>query len=801
MPVSDASISAEENTQPSNSGVHYFGIRHHGPGSAKRLLGALNRLQPSKVLIEGPADCGSLLPMLARHEMKPPVALLAYAAEHPACSFYYPFADYSPEYQASCWAVDANAELLFIDLPACIQLAQALEQEEQNEQKKTEATTPEQEPASEQDEHEGSGQRATPEGSGESEIASAVITNDPIGTLAKLAGYEDGEAWWNDLIEQNCDSDQEIFTTVESAMTELRRQWIGSDPTLERDLLREAHMRLEIAKAAKTAEGPIAVVCGAWHVPALREKHTAKADRELLKKLPGKLPQSKVKTTWVPWTSPRLASASGYGAGVAAPMWYQHLWQHRDKSQALEHWLAQITQVLRENDYIISTASVIEAVRLSTSLAAVRNRPQPGFEEIREAVLACLCFGEAQVWQQLEQKILLGNQVGEIPADVPLAPLLEDLQRLQKKHKLKPEALQRELSLDLRSAAGLGKSVLLHRLAILEVPWGSLGDSGSSRGTFRERWQLCWQPEYSVRLIENLPYGSTIEQAAGNKISELLSAENDLSQLAETVQLCLESQLNSAADLGLARLENRAAHTSDCIELLKSLPPLVNVNRYGTARDISLGHIEALIGRLATQAALALPYACRNLDDEEAQHYRHCIGAGHQALELAQSHEFLMQNWWGALHTIVESSQSSLQVAGLCARLLYQAKEMPADHLQDLLQRILSPALPAIDAARFFDGFFTDAVQRLLYDDMLRNTLEQWLISLDEQAFVEFLPLFRRIFSDLDAMERKHLLDTVLQGRSQTHFGKKVNPATLPLWPEHLQRIGRLIKREKDWTQ
>ena len=40
--------------------IHYFGIRHHGPGSSRRLLAALERLQPAVVLIEGPADCSEL---------------------------------------------------------------------------------------------------------------------------------------------------------------------------------------------------------------------------------------------------------------------------------------------------------------------------------------------------------------------------------------------------------------------------------------------------------------------------------------------------------------------------------------------------------------------------------------------------------------------------------------------------------------------------------------------------------------------------------------------------------------------
>ncbi|WP_028580995.1 DUF5682 family protein [Desulfogranum japonicum] len=774
----------------SQAEIHYFGVRHHGPGSARRVLSALEHVRPATVLVEGPADCTPLFSQLARPEMKPPVALLSYVADNAVCSTFVPFVEYSPEYQACCWAVRNNAVLEFIDLPVATRLAQMVAEA-------AEQTEPSQEDTVE----------AEPVQEGEEE-RDFRLSADPIGVLAQLAGYEDGEAWWNDLIEQNADDDHAIFAILDQAMLELRSAALEQcgehgDLVFARDLPREAHMRLTIGKAAKNSEGPVAVICGAWHVPALQEKHVAKDDRALLKTLPKKLTASKVKSTWVPWTTPRLATSSGYGAGVAAPMWYKHMWQQRNNPNALAYWLGGVARVMREQGHIVSTASVIEAVRLSNGLAAVRGRPAPGFEESRDAVIACLCFGEALIWRKMEARILLGSEVGAIPPDAPLVPLLEDLQRQQKKHKLKPEALPRELSLDLRSGAGAGKSVLLHRLHILDVPWGTLQDSGSSRGTFRERWQLCWEPEYAVRLVEQLIYGSTIEQAAAGKMLETIHTQHTLGLLAQTVQLCLAAQLDEAAERGIARLDERAALAGDCIEFLESLPPLVNISRYGTARDISLEHIDTLNVRLAAQAAIALPYACRNLSDEESQHYCRCVGAAHQAILLAEMEDDAVSSWWQALQEVVDTPTASLQVVGLCARLLYQEQRMAAEVLQVLFQKMLSPAIPAADAARFFEGFFDEAVQRLLYDDLLLNAVEQWLLRLDDEEFIEFLPLFRRMFSSLDAMERKRLLDIVAQDRAlvKTDTAYTLNLDAGELWSAQLGRLGRLIKGEQQWYQ
>ena len=47
------------------SAVHYFGIRHHGPGSARSLQHALQTLRPDAILIEGPPDANDLLQLAA----------------------------------------------------------------------------------------------------------------------------------------------------------------------------------------------------------------------------------------------------------------------------------------------------------------------------------------------------------------------------------------------------------------------------------------------------------------------------------------------------------------------------------------------------------------------------------------------------------------------------------------------------------------------------------------------------------------------------------------------------------------
>lgn len=723
--------------------VSLFGIRHHGPGSARRLVEALDVLAPAIVLIEGPADASHLLPMLADPAMETPVALLTYAQDDPSSVSFFPFAHYSPEYQAARWALAHGADLRFIDLPAADRLG-------------------EDEP-------------------GEDD----PVGRDPIGMLARAAGYDDGESWWSDVIEENPQSDC-VFAAVADAMGALRAE---AGPISAREAAREAHMRIEIARAAKESEGPVAVVCGAWHVPALNEKHSLAADRALLK---GR-PKARIKTTWAPWTAPRLARSSGYGAGVVAPGWCAHLWDTRNATDRDAVWLTRIARLMRERGHMISTASVIEAQRLGHALAALRERPHPGFAEWREAAIACLCHGQSALWDEIAADLLIGSGVGSIPDDTPLTPLLEDLQRQQKATRLKPEALERALMLDLRSESGLARSTLLHRLDVLDVPWGRMADAGRSRGTFRENWVLAWQPEFAVRLVEHLVYGSTIAEAAAGRLSEEMQGQGDLGALAGLVRAAMIADLPVAAATGIALLERKAALTSDCQALLAALPPMADIVRYGEARAGTVEHLAGLMPRIVVQVALALPYAARNLDAEAAGKLREAILAADGAIKLAQLDADIAATWHEALRKLLEDGQATRLVAGVAARLLYEAECLDAGEAATLLSRMLSPGTPVAEAAGFFEGFLEGAGQRLIHDTALRAAVDGWIAALEEEAFVANLPLFRRVFSALDRHERRRLMDAAL-GRAEDRVrGYRLLPGAAALWPAHEARVMALM--------
>jgi hypothetical protein len=472
----------------------------------------------------------------------------------------------------------------------------------------------------------------------------------------------------------------------------------------------------------------------------------------------------------VPWTNTRLASASGYGAGVDSPGWYAHLWQELERADAgagdlsprtfTARWQARVAGLLRDNGRASSTASVIEAARLAESLAALRELALPGLDEMREASLATLCQGEPAPWRLIETNLVIGGDVGGIDEGVPQMPLQADLARWQKRLKLKPEALDRDLSLDLRSESGLARSLLLHRLTLIGVPWGRLTDAGASRGTFRENWKLRWQPEFAVNLAEALVHGTTIEQAAGNAAVVAARKAVSMGQVSEAVKGCLLAGLTEAARVAIALLQGQAAATSDVGTLAQAIPPLATILRYGTAREMPEAELRLLVTSLAEAVCSGLVYACRNLQVEEAASLRTRLAEVDRALLLIES-EPITTDWRRALIRLADDGDTHAMLRGFAVRRLYDQGVLEREDAGRHLSRALSRAVPPIEAGHWLDGFLGEAGQVLLYDEVLVALIDAWICGLSEEDFVALLPMLRRAFSGFDRSERRRLLDSL----------------------------------------
>jgi hypothetical protein len=712
------------------SETHIFGIRHHGPGSARSLRRALGALQPDIVLVEGPPDADALLPLLAHPQLEPPVALLVYAVEAPQQAVFYPLARFSPELQAIRYAVAQAIPVRCMDLPQLHQLA--LERDE----------------------------------------GGVMGEEAPLDALAAAAGYSDGERWWEHMIEERRDG-AELFEAVREAMAALRET--APTPADPREALREAWMRRTIRAARREGFRRIAVVCGAWHAPALAGPGDAKADEQLLKGLP------KIKTaaTIAPWTYGRLTFASGYGAGVASPGWYDHLWEMGEAAQTPAdvtiRWMARVSRLLREEGLDSSAAHVVEAVRLAEALAALRERPLPGLPELDEASRAVFCFGGDAPMKLIHERLVVGERLGAVPDEAPAVPLQQDLRREQRRLRLAPEASWRDLDLDLRKPNDRERSALLRRLNLLGVGWGQLGE-GAGTGTFREIWRVQWDPAFDVALIEAALWGTTIATAAGARALDAARRGDSLPALVAVVNQALFADLPAAVGPLMALLQERAARGGDAGELMDALTredpqtrsSLAASLRYGSVRQIDTGLIGHVIDGLVTRICVGLPFACASLDDEAAEAMFRRLVATDAAIATL-GHPGQRESWLEALGRVGAAEGVHGLVAGRCARILLDAGAIEPDDASRRLGLALAPAGDPAAAAAWIEGLLRGSGLLLLHDEARWGLIDAWVAELGAEAFQAVLPLLRRTFASFAGGERRMLGERAARGAASAN--------------------------------
>ncbi len=687
--------------------THYFGIRHHGPGSARSVLHALQALKPDVVLVEGPPDADALLPMLKAALMIPPVALLIYVENDPAQAVYYPFVHFSPEYQAIRYALGQSIPVRFIDLPQrfAFGLRAALDQ----------AVKP----------------------------AADNQQGDPLSALARVAGYDDAERWWDSLIEQGPTTQDQLalFAAIHEAMSALRAETPIRDPL---ESFREAYMRQQINRAQTEGFARIAVVCGAWHTPGLHEIPYSEEDAQNLARLGAQT----VAATWVPWTYSRLSRESGYGAGVRAPGWYRFLWENADPKMLAIGWLTSVAQHLRKQNLDASTAQVIDAVHLVETLTRMRSRALPDLQDLNEAALSVLCHGNDVLMRIIERDLTIGSALGRVPADAPMVPLERDFNDLLERFSLTLSDEPSLHSLDLRADIERETSAFLNRLLLLEVPWGECIEAV----LVYEDWELRWDPAYRVTLIEKSIWGNSILQAATAFALHVAQHTPSLPELTALVQRILQAEVPNAIPEVMRLLENSAATTGDIAALMTALPPLANILAYGDARRTPSEAIQRIVDGLAARIMLGLPAECTGLDDDRAAKMLDSVIACNAALRLL-NHPTRLEAWHQLLIQLVEGATIHGLLRGRFCRVVLDAGVIDKPRAVTLMRLALARIVSPVEAAAWLTGFLRDSGIILVHDDVLLEAMDEWVTGLSVDDFEDILPLIRRTVASFEEPE------------------------------------------------
>ncbi len=714
---------------------HIFGVRHLSPAGAWHLKQFLSEKNPRLVLVEGPCDFDDTLQWFSNPEVTPPIAVLAYTKEAPVRTILYPFAEYSPEYQAVLWAHEHGKECRFMDLPSEVFLALP--------------------------EHAPGGKAAD---NGEEERMNVY------GLLDRQAGEDGHETFWERTMEHTGDT-QAYHSGARIFGSELRALEEDSDEDRPEILVREAFMRRKIQEAVAEGFSPedIVVVTGSYHVAGLLDEQAAMTDKEL-----ASLPRLEASHTLMPYSYYRLSTRAGYGAGNKAPAYYALLWEgigKADLSYPARSYLSRIAGFQREHGNPVSSAQVIEAVQLSAALAKLRGGSGiPALRDLRDAAVTCLGGGSFSEITLAMADTEIGTLIGSLPDGVSRTSIQEDFYRKLKELKLEKyrDITQQELALDLREnrnvstkAAAfldLHRSFFLHRLRVLGVSFAKQETVKQDNATWAEHWSLRWTPEAEIELVEAALRGDTVAQAASFSMKERVEQAPNMGQAAQVIEDAFSCGMAQAAVYATAALQAMAVDAASVIELAAVSRSLSVILQYGDIRQLDSEPLKPILQQVFFRACLILPGECV-CDDEAAKAMAEAI---EQLNSAALAHDFLdAEAWNGALREVAERDDLNTKLSGYAMAIRLERGLADGEALRLEVQRRLSRGVPAQLGAGWFEGLAMKNRYALIARLSLWESLDEYLNGLDDEEFKRALIFLRRAFADFTSMEKDAIAENL----------------------------------------
>ena len=708
---------------------NFFGIRHLSPAGAYYLKGFLDEKRPKLVLVEGPSDFGDMLSDMVRGETKPPIAVLAYTKEAPVRTVLYPFAEYSPEYQAIWWCHEHHVECRFMDLPSETFLA-------------------------------------IPEcGMQEAEGEEARLS--VYEQLDQKSGEDGHDTFWERVMEQ-AGSMEAYHVGANNFGANIRSLTEGKENDWAETVLREAYMRQQIRKAVDAGMEPqdIVVVTGSYHVEGLKSWQDADED------LSG-MPKVEANHTLMPYSYYRLSTRAGYGAGNKAPAYYALLWEGLNKGEpmyAVYSYLIRLAKYQREKGNPVSSASVIEAVRLAMSLAQLRGGTIASLRDLRDAAETCIGEGSVSNIILATADTEIGTAIGALPDGVSRTSIQEDFYRQLKDLKLEKyrDITAQDLMLDLRenrrvsseksAFIDLHRSFFLHRLRVIKVSFAQQQAVSQDNATWSEHWVVRWTPEAEIELVESALKGDTIDGAASFAMKERVENAGNMGDIALVIEDACCCGMEKAVSYATAALQRMAVDAASVEDLAKTAQRLSVVVQYGNIRRIDAKPLEPILQQLFYRACLILEQAC--VCDDAAS--KVIITAMEQLNSAELAHDFLDNaEWIKVLDNISERDDLNTKLSGFAAAILLERGSMDTQQLRTEVSRRLSKGIPADLGAGWFEGLAMKNRYALIARLSLWESLNDYLDTLDDEEFKRALVFLRRAFADFSAAEKDQIAENL----------------------------------------
>lgn len=720
----------------------FFPVRHHSPVAAAMVRRLITELRPAAVLIEGPSDFNPHFDELLRdHEL--PIAIYSYfgTASGQRSGAFYPFCEYSPEWQALRYASDLGIPVRFIDLPWA---------------------------------------ETAPLDHVVQRYADAELRRGHyVRMLCERLGVDTFDDLWDTLVEaEPILSPAEFLARVHNLCTRIR---LWDDATRYSDERREAFMADRIREAQVEFPGQLLVVTGGYHCLALvqRLEHSEPDPSSESGDAPDITPLeiADCGITLTPYTYERLDSLTGYEAGMPNPGFYDAAWQAYRTGQPLDHrvLMGDLAQSLRERKQAVSTADLIAVETTAQTLAALRGRRQIWRRDLVDAVTSALVkdeleFGGRSPFLAAVHAVLRGSRRGRLADGTRRPPLFADIQAHLSQAQLLPQPIARDVELDLLDAADRERSRLLHRLVILELAGFELVDGTdflkrTDLSRAWEKWRLTWRYEFDSTCAEAARYGATVAEAAAARLAERAQvAATSAQAAAELLVLAARADVHDLSQSLLTQLEERIRQEPQFLDVSAALGHLLYLycfdDAFGTAHSARIGVVTVE----AFQRAIWLLESLGSVEDD-----RQLLSALRAILETFERGAELLKlsraEFLAVLMRVQCDPEKLPQVRGAASGMLWTLGESASGQILEQMLLFSNPE----HLGDFLTGLFALAREVAQRDPQLVQALDRMLLEFVTEEFQQALPSLRLAFTFFTPREKHYMLQTLFEALGMTH--------------------------------
>ena len=733
-----------------DSNILFFPIRHHSPVCSAQILKVIKEYNPDCLLIEGPINANEIIDFLVCEETKFPIAIYySYKdsekilninkdkQEH-TYSCYYPMLEYSPEVVAIKKAYEMNLPVKFIDLPYSKRLLVT-------------------------DNNKGI-RRIDKNNYNEDYL---VPSTSVAQTLCKETGFLNFDSFWEAYFEINgLDLTPKQFVEQFNAYTYTLRQSLSENELISDGTLAREQFMVDQINLAKKTYNKILVITGGFHTYGLMNekdnkitfKNTNKEDEGIY---------------LMPYSMEEIDAINGYASGIISPGFYQKVWDNikaQKKYPYNEAAMSIILQTAKEcksKKILITIDDEISALNIAKGLSHLRNKNQIGKYECKDGVISSFIKGEfnqvTEIPLNILDKIYTGNTIGNIPRNSPTPPIVHDFFNRVETYKLKiNDGFSKEIVLNLFSNEKHRQiSRFLHSLKFLNIGFcrqirGSDLKNEKDRNLIREVWEYEFSPLIIKRLIELSVYGSTVESASYHLLSKNIKDSNSASTCAKLLVDCFLMGINDKLTFLLTKTKEIITIDDDFFSCGEALSYLLNIyslrELYGEVDN--LDYIKLIkICFIKTLNTLEFVKNCSDIMEQS------CIKTIKLLYDVALKDEFsnfkedLIENF---TYNISEDTINPV-VLGSLQGILYSLGSISNNYIVSNFNSYIVSKDYTLIGAKFLSGLFYTAKDIIFVGNEFICCINDMLINLTSDDFIQILPDFRMAFSNFTPSEINYI--------------------------------------------